>query len=371
MAQLITNGHTWVWEVITVATAVLAGLIAHLFLYWFARRLVSGAALGTRALERSLIEHTTGPMRLVLPLATAYLVSAALQIEPGTLETVQHLLSLALIGALCWLALRLVKVFTDLVVTQYVINVQNDYRARSVRTQLVLQLERILTGAILVSAIAAILMTFPNVRSLGAGLFVAAAAAGLVVGIAARPTLANLLAGVQVALTEPIRIDDVVVVEGEYGRVEELTTTYAVIQTWDNRRIVVPLTYFVEKPFQNWTRTASNLLGTVFLYTDYMAPVNEIRRELERVVHASGLWDRKVWNLQVTDTKDRTLELRCTVSAMDPPALWDLRVEVREKMIRFLQENHPQSLPLTREMSGDSGIRALTSVRRMGGASSS
>src|SRR5262249_154763 len=146
---------------------------------------------------------------------------------------------------------------------------------------------------------------------------------------AARPALSNMLAGVQVALTEPIRIDDVVIVESEYGVVEEVNTTYVVVRIWDKRRLVVPLTYFIEKPFQNWTRTTSDLLGTVFVYTDYMAPIQELRNELERIVNASQLWDGKVWNLQVTDTKDRMLELRCMVSAVDSGTLWDLRVEVR------------------------------------------
>jgi small-conductance mechanosensitive channel len=252
-----------------------------------------------------------------------------------------------------------------MVATHFVIAVQDNNRARSIRTQ-VLLLERILTGAVLLAAVAAALMTFPNVWNLGAGLFASAGVAGLVVGMAARPTLANLLAGVQVALTEPIRIDDVVIVEGEYGRVEQVNMAYVIVQIWDKRRLLVPLTYFIEKPFQNWTRLTSDLLGTVFLYTDYMSPVEEIRRELERVVRASKLWDGKVWNLQVTDTKDRMLELRCMVSAVDSPTLWDLRVEVREKMIQFLQRNHPQSLPVMRaEIAGDA-VRELTGVRGNG-----
>ncbi len=365
MSQFLAGWQTWAWALVTVACAVLVGLIAHLVLYWFVRRLTTAAAPGKRVLERSLVEHTTGPMRLVLPLAAVYLVSDVLRIPAGILEALRHLLALALIGALCWLTLRLIKVFNDLVVTHYINSVQDNYRARSVRTQMAL-MERILTGAILLGTTAAMLMTFPSVWNLGAGLFASAGVAGLVVGMAARPALTNLLAGVQVALTEPIRLDDVVIVEGEYGRVEELTTTYVIVQTWDKRRLVMPLTYFIEKPFQNWTRTGSELLGTVFLYTDYMAPVEEIRRELERVVRASSRWDGKVWNLQVTDTKDRMLELRCMVSAVDSSTLWDLRVEVREKMIQFLQNNHPRSLPVMRAEIGGDGVRHLTGVPENG-----
>jgi small-conductance mechanosensitive channel len=365
MALFIADWQTWVWAAVTIAGAVLLGLVTHFLLYRFIRRISERAATGKRVLEKSLIEHTTGPMRLVLPLAVVYLASSGLRIPAGILEAFRHLLSLALIGALCWLTLRLIKVLDDVISSHYVVAVQDNYRARSIRTQMVL-LERILTGAVLLASVAAMLMTFPSVWNLGAGLFASAGVAGVVIGIAARPALANLLAGVQVALTEPIRIDDVVIVEGEYGRVEEVSTVYVIVQIWDKRRLVVPLTYFIEKPFQNWTRRTSDLLGTVFLYTDYMAPVEEIRRELERVVHASRLWDRQVWNLQVTDTKDRMLELRCMVSAVDSPTLWDLRVEVREKMVSFLQKNHPHSLPVMRAEISGNAVRELAGTLENG-----
>ena len=361
MEKFLADWQTWVWAAVTIASAVVLGLITHVIVYWLTRRITLRAAPGRGLVEKSLIEHTAGPMRLVLPLAAVYLVSDGLRIPGGTLEAIRHVLSLALIAALCWLTLRLIQVLNDFVAARYVITVQDNYRARSIRTQMAL-LERILTGAILLAAVAAMLMTFPNVWNLGAGLFASAGVAGLVVGVAARPALANLLAGVQVALTEPIRIDDVVIVEGEYGRVEEISTAYVIVQIWDKRRLVVPLTYFIEKPFQNWTRKTSDLLGTIFLYTDYTAPVEEIRGELERVVKASNLWDGKVWNLQVTDTKDRMLELRCMVSAVDSPTLWDLRVEVREKMIRFLQKNYPQSLPVIRAEVEGNAVRELTGV---------
>ncbi|HXJ44198.1 MAG TPA: mechanosensitive ion channel domain-containing protein [Bryobacteraceae bacterium] len=362
MIQLIPAWETWVRALVLVTGAVLLGLIAHLILYWFLRRLAVRAAAGQRVLEKSFVGHTYGPVRLLLPIAAAHLVSDALRIPAGILEAVRHLLSLAMIGALCWLTLRLIKVFDDLVAQRYLVSVPDNYRARSIRTQILL-MQRILTGATLLAAVAAMLMTFPSVWNLGAGLFASVGVAGLVIGMAARPALSNMLAGVQVALTEPIRIDDVVIVEGEYGRVEEVNTTYVILRIWDKRRLVVPLTYFIEKPFQNWTRMSSDLLGTVVLYTDYMAPVEEIRRELERVVRASSLWDGKAWNLQVTDTKDRMLELRCMVSAVDSATLWDLRVEVREKMIGFLQKHHPWSLPVMRtEIAGD-GLRELTVAR--------
>ncbi len=365
MARFIADWHTWIWSFVTIASALVVGLIAHFIVYSCMRRIAARGAAGKRELEKSLVQHTARPMQFVMPVAATYLVSDALPIPVGILDAVRHLLSLALIGALCWLTLRLIRVFDDVVVAHYVVSVRDNFRARTIRTQVVL-MQRVLTSGILLATIAAMLMTFPNVRNLGAGLFASAGVAGLVIGMAARPALANLLAGVQVALTEPVRIDDVVIVEGEYGRVEEVTTSYVIVQIWDKRRLVVPLTYFIEKPFQNWTRTTTDLLGTIFLYTDYLAPVEEIRKELERVVRASKLWDGAVWNLQVTDTKDRMLELRCMVSAIDSPTLWDLRVEVREKMIRFLQEKYPQSLPVMRTEIGGEGVRELAAARENG-----
>jgi len=166
--------------------------------------------------------------------------------------------------------------------------------------------------------------------------------------MAAKPALSNLLAGMQIALTEPIRIDDVVIVEGEWGRIEEVNTTYVVVCTWDLRRLIVPLTHFIEKPFQNWTRCSADLIGTVFLYTDYTVSVDEIRNELRRLLEANHLWDRKVCALQVTDAKEHTIELRALVSAANASILWDLRCAVREALIRFLQEHYPEHLPRTR-----------------------
>jgi small-conductance mechanosensitive channel len=216
-----------------------------------------------------------------------------------------------------------------------------------VRTQ-VQVLRRITVALILIIALALMLMTFPNIRNVGASLFASAGVAGLIAGLAARPALSNLIAGLQLALTEPIRLEDQVIVEGEFGFVEEIGTTYVVVRTWDQRRLIVPLSYFIERPFQNWTRTASGLLGTVFLYTDYTVPVEEVRQELQRVLAASDLWDGKTGILQVTNLTDRSMELRVLLAAADPGHLWDLRCHVREKLTQFLQARYPQCLPRMR-----------------------
>jgi small-conductance mechanosensitive channel len=190
------------------------------------------------------------------------------------------------------------------------------------------------------------------VRQYGVSLFASAGIAGIVAGLAARPVLSNLFAGVQLAMTQPIRIDDAVIVENEWGWIEEITATYVVVRLWDWRRLVVPLTYFIEKPFQNWTREGSALIGSVYLYLDYAAPIAAIRAKLKDIAEHSALWDGKVVNLQVSDAKEHTIEVRALVSARSAPAAWDLRCEVREKLIGFLQAEHPEALPRTRAEFG-------------------
>jgi small-conductance mechanosensitive channel len=197
-------------------------------------------------------------------------------------------------------------------------------------------------------------MSFEEFRRLGTGILASAGLAGLVVGLAAQKTLGNLLAGIQIAITQPIRIDDVVVVEGEWGRIEAITLTYVVVRIWDLRRLVLPISYFLEKPFQNWTRVSADVLGTVYLVVDYTVPVDEIRAQLDRIVRESNLWDRKVCGVQVTNASERGIEVRALVSAADSSKAWDLRCEVREKLITFLQDKYPGSLPRVRaEIQGE------------------
>ncbi len=214
---------------------------------------------------------------------------------------------------------------------------------------------RVLKGAlatmIVLITIASALMTFESVRQVGVGLFASAGIAGIVAGLAARPLLSNLLAGVQLALTQPIRVDDVVVVENEWGRVEDITMTYVVVRIWDLRRLIVPISYFIEKPFENWTRETAAILGTVLLYVDYTVPVDRVREKLKAIVQESKNWDGNVATLQVTDAREFTLELRVLVSARDSSASWDLRCEVREKLVAFLANSFPGALPQRRQQT--------------------
>jgi small-conductance mechanosensitive channel len=210
-------------------------------------------------------------------------------------------------------------------------------------------LNRAVHTLIIVVTLSAVLMTFEPVRQYGVSLFASAGVAGLVVGLAARPMLSNLIAGIQIATTQPIRLDDQVLVENESGRIEEITSTYVVIRLWDLRRLIVPLAYFIEKPFQNWTRESTDLIGSVFLHVDFTAPVEAIRAKLSEIVQASKLWDGKVVKLHVTDAKENSIELRALASARSAGDAFELRCEIREKLIAFLQTEHPTALPRARQ----------------------
>jgi small-conductance mechanosensitive channel len=261
---------------------------------------------------------------------------------------VRHLATLALIGAGTWLAVQLAGAIADAVALRFPIDVADNLHARRVRTQTRV-LTRSLASVIVVVGLAFALLTFPEVRSLGAGLLASAGVVGLVAGIAARPILGNLLAGLQIAFTQPMRLGDVVIVENEWGTIEEIGRTYVVVAIWDQRRLVVPLQYFIEKPFQNWTRTSSQILGTAFLWVDYAMPVDPLRAELERVCRAAPqLWDGRVCLIQVTDTSERAMQLRCLVSAVDAGRAWDLRCLVRERLLDFMRREFPQFLPAVR-----------------------
>ncbi|MCI3951928.1 MAG: hypothetical protein K0R53_1425 [Burkholderiales bacterium] len=286
-------------------------------------------------------------LRLILPMLALILGTPALAVSEGARQIVQNAVSLALIGAIGFILVQFVNAMAQLVLQRYRIDVADNREARGIYTQVTV-LKKIAVGIIVLFAIASMLMVFQPVRQLGTAMIASAGVAGIVIGFAAQKSLGTLLAGFQIAMTQPIRIDDVVIVEGEWGKIEEITLTYVVVRIWDLRRLVVPITYFIEKPFQNWTRTSADILGTVFLQVDYGVPVDAVRKELTRILDASPNWDRKVNVLQVTDAKERTLELRALASSSDASRSWDLRCEVREKLVAFVQKNYPGSLPRLR-----------------------
>jgi small-conductance mechanosensitive channel len=260
-----------------------------------------------------------------------------------------HVLLLALIGAITAVVVRFAGALEIYVKRRHDVEVADNREARRVHTQVTV-LSRSLQVVIVVAGVAAALMTFPRVQQIGASLLASAGIAGIVVGFAARPVLENLIAGLQIGFTQPIRLDDVVVMQGEFGRVEEIGMTYIVLRLWDERRMIVPFNKVITEPFQNWSRTTTQLTGTVYLWVDYATPVERVREAAQRIVEASPLWDKRVFALQVTEASEQAMQLRVLASASSSSAAWDLRVHVREKLIEFLQRELPDSLPRRRVM---------------------
>lgn len=299
------------------------------------------------AIPRRIINRSRGPLKWGL-----VILALAIVVEPSgfparVVDVIQHGLLVASIILVGWIADTGVDTVAGHYMRRFKTDVEDNLIARKHVTQVRL-LRRLSWVLIMLVTGATVLMTFEPVRQYGVSLLASAGAAGIIVGFAARPVLANLIAGIQLAITQPIRIEDAVVVEGEWGWIEEITGTYVVIRIWDWRRLIVPLSYFMERPFQNWTRESGNIIGSVFLYVDYTVPVARVREKLEEICRASHLWDGKVVNLQVSDAKERTLELRALVSGRNSPVTWDLRCEVREKLVAFLQAEYPGALPRDR-----------------------
>ncbi len=292
----------------------------------------------------SLVRRCDRPVQLLLPLAALQLIWEGVPDDLPGLGTVQHINGVLLICAITWACTAAIRGIADGVIAKHPSEVADNLAARKIQTQTRV-LARIASGTVLVAGLAFILMSFPRARQFGASLLASAGVAGLVVGIAARSVFSNLLAGLQIALAQPMRIDDVLIVEGEWGRVEEITATYVVLKLWDERRLVVPLSWFIDHPFQNWTRRTADILGTVFLWVDYALPVDAVREEARRLCEASPNWDQRVCLVQVTDTSERAMQLRVLVSSAASGPNFDLRCEVREGLIGFIARAHPESLP--------------------------
>jgi small-conductance mechanosensitive channel len=323
---------------------VLAGILLHLLL-----SLVTRIALGRNAergglIVSSVIRHMKGPIRLALPLLIVAAVMPFVQLPKNLLGLLRHGISILAIATIAWIVTRCASVLEDYLFDKYKIDSEDNLKARKIRTQMV-YLKRVFAVIVGVIALALILMNFDKVRQLGTTILASAGIVGIVLGFASQRTISLLFAGFQVALTQPIRIDDVVIVENEWGRIEEITLTYVVVRIWDKRRLVVPISYFTEKSFQNWTRVSADLLGTVYLYCDYTVPVQAIREELKRILEGSDDWDGEVCSVQVTDATERTMAVRALVSSADASRLWALRCQVREQLIDFIQREFPESLP--------------------------
>jgi len=344
MEEFLQNWETVIWSLGLLAAVVILGIILHYLLFYTIERM---ARRTQTILDDSLVKNCRRPLQLVIPLIAVSIVLPLLKISPTILAALKHVLSLAVIASVAWLFIRTTYVLDDIVLSRYKIDEKDNLRARKIYTQLQV-FKRVVIVVVGILALATMLMTFEKVRQLGTAILASAGIVGIVVGLAAQRTIATILAGLRIAITQPIRVDDVVVVENEWGRIEEITFTYVVVRIWDLRRLILPITYFIEKPFQNWTRVTADILGTVFIYVDYTVPVQEIREELYRILKDSKLWDGHVWALQVTDATERTVQLRALMSAPDASSAWNLRCEVREKLIEFIQKNYPEGLPKVR-----------------------
>jgi small-conductance mechanosensitive channel len=337
-------------------------LIAGLILSRVAVSILSRLAAHTESsLYDAIRRHCTGPLRLIVPLLTLDIVMPSLAIPPAMNVPVRHIIGLLLIYGVAWLVIRATGVIEDLLVDRFRVDVKDNLKARRIRTQFTV-FRRVSSVIVTVVAFAIALTTFDWARTIGNSILASAGIAGIAGSLAARSTIENLVAGLQIALTEPIRMEDVVVAENEWGCIEEINTTYVVVRTWDLRRLIFPISYFITTPFQNWTRQGSDLLAYIYLNLDYGAPVEPLRQEFKRILEASPRWDRKVCALQVTDATERTIQVRALASAADSSLAWDLRCEVRERLLEFVQRNYPQFLPRARaDFSGEVSARVLGS----------
>ncbi|MBY8875392.1 mechanosensitive ion channel family protein [Micromonospora sp. PLK6-60] len=313
--------------------------------------------LGRRSLLLTeLTEHAHRSFQVAVTiLAVQFAVRFTTLYAVGTpwRQIVLHTLVLAVVAAAAWLVASLLVVVEDTALARFRVDVPNNRHARRVRTQVVL-LRRLTIAVIVVLALGVMLMTFPAVRGIGAGVLTSAGVVGVVAALAAQSLLGNVFAGLQLAFSDAVRLDDVVVVEGEWGRIEELTLSYVVVQVWDDRRLILPTSYFTSTPFQNWTRTEAAVLGTAEFDVDWAIPVQAMREELRRLVEGTELWDGRVCVLQVTDATGGMVKVRALVSAADAGSLWDLRCLVREHLVGWIRDNRPTAMPRVRAELGDS-----------------
>ncbi|MBB6142156.1 small-conductance mechanosensitive channel [Silvibacterium bohemicum] len=350
LALLRSHQRDWTIGVIILVIAVTVSANAQRILLGSLKRLRPNREGDSGGHSFKIVARIRRPAQALVILTGVGIILPLLgDVPPHYLEILQKALAVLWFLSLGWLLVALVYCAEDFLMMRYDISVSNNLRARRARTQMQLMRRMVITLLIMVDA-GLILSVFRDSQMwhYGAGLLASAGLASLVLATAAKTSASNFLAGLQIAITEPIRLDDVVIVEGQWGRIEEITTTYVIVAIWDQRRLVVPLTYFIETPFENWTRNTSDLLGTSFLYVDYSVPVEALRQEFTRVLEESPLWDKRVNALQVTNLSEHTMEIRCLLSAADSSRQFDLRCIVREKMIAFIQKNYPDAFPRTR-----------------------
>ena len=338
--------HGWFFAIFVFCSMLVVANLVHYLLF----RVLHRKESISHPLGWGLQKHLGKPARAIFLLTCLLIILPTIPDLPDNIEVLlRQAMIMLVVAALGWFAIGCIYVLQATMLRRYDLTAENNIQARRVHTQFQL-FRRILIAFVVIVDIGALLWTFndPRIWHYGSGLLASAGIASLILATAAKSTASNLFAGLQIAFTEPIRIDDVVVVQGEWGRVEEINSAYVIVKIWDLRRLVVPLNYFIENSFQNWTRQSSDILGTAFLYVDYSIPVEDLRKQLEAIVHASPLWDGRVCGLQVTNLTDRSMELRCLMSSRNSSDNFDLRCLVREKMTEWIQQNYPDAFPMTR-----------------------
>lgn len=350
MIELLQR-NPWLATALIALAAVFGAMVVHRLLRAVLRRVTRGSLL-----LQSMLTATERAGSAGLPLMALMVVWQAAPNDLSFIGIVRHVTGLLVIGTLTWWVISFINGFAEGVIARHPSTVADNLNARRIQTQTKV-LSRSAMVVVLIAGVAMALMTFPGARQVGASLLASAGVLGIVGGLAARPVFSNLIAGLQIALAQPIRLDDVLIVKGEWGRVEEITGTYVVLKIWDERRLIIPLQWFIENPFENWTRTGSQILGTAFLYLDYSAPLDAIRAEAKRITDEAPEWDKRVFGVQVTDTSERTMQVRILVSAANSGAAFDLRCKLREGLLAFLAREYPECLPKVRGDEG-AGMRA-------------
>lgn len=345
--MLITIQLPWVNIFLQILLALFAVLIIHRIGTAILFRLAAPFPF-----SRRLVLYGNRPGRAALFLMMTQVILRNNLDAFGFMPMLSHFTALALIATLTWFGVRCVSAVSDTIIELHPVDNADNLQARRVQTQTKVLAKSIMVMLVLLGSGAA-LMTLPMLRQIGTSLLASAGVAGLVVGFAAKPVLGNLLAGLQIALTQPIRLEDVVIIENEWGWIEEITGTYVVVRIWDQRRLVIPLQWFIENPFQNWTRTSSEILGTVLLWVDYRLPLEPVRKEADRICRNAPEWDERLCLIQVVEAGTQSMQLRVLVSAADAGRSWDLRCRVREGLISYIQDRYPEFLPRTRAEISD------------------
>jgi len=342
-------------EIPLVLILVFGGLLVS-FLGARAIRMVLIGSIPSLEKSSSRLKRFISLAQIILFLMILGFFIPLLEVQPFMDTLFRQVVRVSLVLVTGFLAVWGILLFEEVLLKHYSLDKKDNLKARKVHTQFQL-FKKIVFLIIGLVTFMVLIMSFESFRKIGTALIASAGVASLIIGLAAQKTLAAILSGLQLAITQPVRIDDVVVVEGEWGRIEEIALTYVVVRTWDLRRLILPTTYFLEKPFQNWTRVSSELLGTIFLYTDYRVSVDRIREEVYQVLSEDPRWNGKAWGVQVTDNRDGQLEMRILLSASDAADAWDLRCSLREKMLSFISDQYPEVLPVTRIIleSGNSG----------------